>query len=938
MKRLAATLAATLATFVLVAGAQADPSEYAIQAASAEASSTQAAGHPDFTVGFSLTRGPGGIPHSATHNLFFDIPPGLLANPGAVPRCSAAQFAGTDVNDPSNQTGCPQSSQVGISRVDLGSIEVFEPVYNLAPRYGEPARFGFIAEFLPVLIDTELRPDRGYAVTAKVEGASAFVPILGASTTFWGSPADESHDAQRITPYEAYHNGGVPDTPTGKRSAGLAPVPYMLNPARCAVAQGIAITAIPYALPSLEAKAFAPLAPNTGCGLLKFKPALALAPTTSQAETGAGLDADLSFPTNGLENPNLLGGAIQKRAEVTLPKGVTVNPSQAVGLGVCSEADFERETASSLPNEGCPETSKIGSVSATSPLVDQPAEGGLFIAKPKANPFGTLIALYLVLKIPDRGVIVKLAGKVVPDPKTGQLITTFGEAPYEIPQLPVSSFHLHFREGARSPLVTPPRCGTYASSATFTSWSGQVVTTHPSFKITSGVNGGPCSQGNLPFAPGFMAGTLNNNAASYSPAYMRLTRADGEQDLTRFSTTFPPGAVAKLAGVSQCPQAAIEAAKARTGLEELANPSCPASSQIGHVLAGAGVGQVLTYAEGKLYLAGPYHGDPLSVVAIVPAVAGPFDVGTVVTQEALSLNPETARAEVDGSASDPIPHILAGIPLKVRDVRVYVDRPDFTLNPTSCEPLAFAATLWGGGADVFSPADDLPVSLSSRFQAANCANLGFKPRLTLKLTGGTKRGGHPALKAIVRPRPGDANFASAVVTLPPSAFLDQGHLNNICTRVQFAAQGGNGAGCPPASVYGHARAKTPLLDEPLQGPVYLRSNPSHNLPDLVIALHGIVDIDLASRIDSHHAGIRSSFEAIPDAPVSEFVLEMQGGKKGLIENSADLCAHAYRAEARITAQNGRRLTLRPALQATSCKGKGRKGKHGRGGHRAKRNR
>ncbi len=928
MKCLASILLATLVAAVLTSYAQADPDEYGIESAAASTSSAQAGAHPDLTVSLRLKKdGKGQLP-STTRDLFFDFPPGLLANPTAIPTCTAKQLITTDVNDKTNETGCPQASQVGIVEVELaseGALEnLFEPIYNMKPRYGEPARLGFIAQIYPVLVDTRLRPDDEYAATAMVEGASSLLPLVSAVNTIWGNPASESHDAQRITPYESLHNGGSPETPGGKRSANLVPVPYTLNPTRCGVPQGVKFTAIPYALPDLSVETFAPMLPNSGCGQLKFRPRLSLVPTTQQAESGAGLDAKLEFPTKGLEDPDLTAEAAQKGAEVILPEDVTVNPSQAVGLGVCSKSNFEAVTLSSGPNDGCPETSKIGSVSAISPLSNLPATGSLFIAKPLENPFGTLIALYMVLRIPERGVIVKLAGKVELDPRTGRLVTTFDG----IPQLPVSDFELHFREGARSPLVTPPTCGTYQSTATFTSWADPAhpVTLHPSFTIDRGVNGGPCPTGTPPFHPGFTAGTINNNAASFSPSYLHLTREDGDQDLTKFSTVLPQGLAAKLAGVSRCPDAAIEAAKAKTGLAERAAPSCPANSEIGHVLGGAGVGSVLTYAEGKLYLAGPYGGDPLSVVAIVPAVAGPFDVGTIVTRQALRLNPDTGKGEVDGSHSDPLPHILAGIPLKVRDIRAYVDRPDFTLNPTNCDPLAFDATLWGGGNDVFSSADDSPISLSARFQAANCSLLGFKPKLSLKLSGSTHRGGFPALRAVVRPRAGDANIGKAQVTLPRSVFVEQGHFRTVCTRVQFAANQ-----CPPGSIYGHIKAFSPLLDEPLQGPVYLRSS-THELPDLVFALHGIVDLNVVGHVDSVKGQLRSTFSSVPDAPVSKVILNMQGARKSLIVNSTDLCRATQRAKADLTGQNGKAHDFSPVV-GNSCGGKGRKRgeKRSRGG-------
>jgi hypothetical protein len=364
----------------------------------------------------------------------------------------------------------------------------------------------------------------------------------------------------------------------------------------------------------------------------------------------------------------------------------------------------------------------------------------------------------------------------------------------------------------------------------------------------------------------------------------------------------------KLAGLSKCPEAAIEAAKAKSAAEELANPSCPESSLIGRTMAGAGVGSVLTYVPGKLYLAGPTGGDPLSVVAITPAKAGPFDVGAVVVREALDLNPRTAEVEVDGRASDPIPHILQGVPLKLRDLRVYVDRPEFTLNPTSCEESSARATLFGSYLDVLSPADDRPVDLAARYQAADCAGLGFKPNLKLALRGGTERGDHPAFQALYKPRKGDANLSDLLVRLPRSAFLEQAHIRTICTRVQFAADS-----CPKAAQYGYIKAWTPLLDEPLQGPVWLRSS-NHKLPDMVFDLRGLVDVEVSTRIDSVRGGIRAQVQDAPDAPISKVLLKMQGQKKGLIVNSRDLCGSTNRASASFTGQNGKQASGRPELE------------------------
>jgi hypothetical protein len=673
----------------------------------------------------------------------------------------------------------------------------------------------------------------------------------------------------------------------------------------------------------------------TGCDKLSYAPANESITSTDQAGTGTGLDFNVDLPNNGLNEVIGIAESNTQKAVVTLPEGVTINPSVGEGLGFCTPAQYEEETTFSSEGEGCPSDSKVGTLHLESPLVDEAIDGSVYLAQqddpstttPGAeNPFDTDIALYMVLRNMQLGILVKRPLKVIPDPKTGQLVATIDN----IPQLPFSHFNFHFREGARAALITPSACGKYTTVAKFypSSDPANPKVVNSSFEITKGVNGGPCPPGGLPpFHPRFEAGSVNNNAKSYSAFDMRLTRADGEQDMTKFSSILPPGVLGKLAGVSKCSDAAIASAKTKTGRQEKASPSCPSSSLIGHTLAGAGVGDSLTYVPGQLYLGGPYHGDPLSVVSVTPALAGPFDAGTVVVREALTLNPVTAEVEVDGKSSDPIPHILKGIVLKVRDLRIYVDKPDFILNPTSCDPSSAKATLFGANLNVFDPADDVPVDLATRYQAANCSSLAFKPKLALELHGGTKRGDHPALKAVVTARSADANIGKAVVTLPTSAFLDQAHIRTICTRVQYAADGGSGAGCPPASQYGYAKAFTPLLDEPVQGPVYLRSS-SHKLPDLVVALHGLVNVDISSRIDSFKGGIRSSFETIPDAPVSKFVLNMQGGKKGLVVNSRNLCAGTNRADAVFEGQNGVPYDFKPVVRP-SC-GKAKKHKRHRG--------
>ncbi|MDX6634085.1 MAG: hypothetical protein QOF06_288 [Solirubrobacterales bacterium] len=864
-------------------------------------------------------------------NFRFPLPAGLVGVAAGLPECDMTTFL--TVVELINL--CPDEAVIGVASVTvieeltLGFARIAVPVFNLPPATGEPARFGFMAAGAPVVINTEADPDNEYKIVGKVSNATQIAKFLSGTVSFWGVPGDPLHDSSRGWSCVYFSHPGDPC----QRPANLQERAFLRQPVSCVTPNIFGVELEPWNTPlgsAVEEAEFS--GPSmVGCNQVPFNPTIGASATSKLASNPSGFDFNLQMPNFGLLNPNATAAEGQaKKVEVTLPKGMTINPSQGDGLAACSPADYARETFSSPPGFGCPEASKIGEVQISTPLLEEEAHGSLYVASPYDNPFDSLLALYMVAKIPERGVLVKQAGVVRPDPVTGQLVSTFDD----LPQIPVESFTLHFREGGRAPLVTPPACGTYDVVAKFTPWHAadpdnpapdEIVTRTSSFDIERGVDGGACPGGGIPpFHPGLTAGTINNAAGSYSPFNVRLTRNDGEQEFTNFSIKLPPGVIGKLAGVDVCSDAAIAAAKARTGpnggLEELEHPSCPANSYVGRTLVGAGVGSSLTYVPGKIYLAGPFNGAPLSVVSITAARVGPFDLGTVVLRLALKVNPETAEVFVDPTGSDPIPHIIQGIPVHARDIRAYVDRPEFVLNPTSCERTSTASTVLGSGLDFGSPSDDEPVTVTSPFQAADCASLGFKPKLSLQLLGGTKRGDTPRLKAVLTPRKGDANIGRAQVTLPHSAFLEQAHIRTVCTRVQFKAGGGNGEQCPKGSVYGKATAITPLLDEPLKGKVFLRSS-DNELPDLVAALHSSkIDFNLVGRIDSLDGRIRNTFDAPPDAPVTKFILEMQGGQKGLIVNSTNICKGKHRAIAAFTGQNGRAHNFKPVVKA-KCGGK-----------------
>lgn len=913
---------------------------------------TQAGGHPgSVSIEFNLNTVPSPVPEelglpisaeSPLRNATVEAPPGLTGDPTAVPRCTLADL----VSDGTFKTSCPDSSQIGVAVNEFnlnGKHQALSSaVYNLQPEPGQPALFGFKAALWPVILVPSLRSNGDYGFNVTAANIEQSVPVTHSKVTLWGVPASAENDDERGNIVSGECADGSPGPPC---ASDALLKPFLRLPTDCSASSlpfGFAVESWSGKTDFASALAKDPKGHQieaTRCDRVPFEPTVAGGTTSDSAGTASGLDLTMSLPEAGIKNPEGIGQADLKKAVVKLPEGVTLNPSAGEGLGTCSFAQYQSEQVKTPPGAGCPNASKLGTVEIESPLLPkgETVTGSLFLAQPDdpattapgaENPFDSLLASYLVVRSVERGVIVKVAGKIETDPLTGQITTTFDN----LPQLPFTNFRLHLREGGRAPLVSSSSCGPEVTTARLTPWSAaspdEAAEVHSTLLITSGVGGGPCPTGGLPpFHPSLLAGTVNNAAGQYSPFYLRLLRSDEEQEITHFSIKLPPGVVGKLAGIPFCPDAAIAAAKERErlggGREEQASPSCPAASEVGRTLVGSGVGSVLTYVPGKVYLAGPYNGSALSIVAITSGVVGPFDIGTIVVRQALKIDPETAEVFVDATGSDPIPHIVDGIATHIRDLRVYVDRPEFVLNPTDCTPTSTASTVLGSGLDFVSALDDNPITVTSRFQASDCANLGFKPKLSLSLKGGTKRGATPALKAVLTARKGDANIGEAQVTLPHSEFLEQGHIGTVCTRVQFKEGGGNGEKCPAASIYGYASATTPLLDEPLSGPVFLRSS-SHPLPDVVAALNsGKIDIALDGRIDSVKGQIRSTFEAVPDAPVTRFTLQMKGGKKGLFVNSTNLCAKTHRAISHFVGQNGKVYDTRPVVKA-SCGKKSKK--------------
>ena len=897
-------------------------------------------GHPfAATTHFSIPTFSGLLPVEDVRDVFTDLPPGFLGAVSAVGSCPLATLSSGFIF-----SLCPADSKVGTITLRNTESESTYSLYNLVPEHGFPAEFGFTFANQSVVFYAKLRPrSEGYGVEVIAQGVPRYT-YSNFDVELYGVPA--------------LRNG-----------SGGPPIPFLSNPVDCSNADPTTRLAIDsWQHPAKKRndglldlsdplwKTATVVNPRVeGCSdpalVAQWNPDVTTIPVQEgpgpvQANQPAGLNVHLHFdqsndptdPANIAEpanyDPKIPQAPELKTATVALPAGMAISPSGANGLGACSDQaslpQGDQVHYDTVNPVTCPNSSKVGTVTATSPLLaarngddevtgPEPVSGDVYILTPHPGDLpagGEGDGKYrLLIQIDNEryGLNVKLPGVAVANKDTGQLTATFTENP----QLPVKDLHVEFFSGPRAALSTPKTCGTFTTTTDLEAWSAPgTPNAHPSsaFDVKAGPNGTPCvsSLGERNFAPKLSAGTTDSKAGASAPFVMNISRGDSEQELSSLEVNLPPGLTAKLAGIPYCSEAAIAAASGRSGKEEQASPSCPAASQVGSVTVGAGPGPSPYHAEGKAYLAGPYKGAPLSFAFITPAVAGPFDLGNVVVRAAAFVDPETAKVAVK---TDPLPQILDGVPLGIRTIQAKIDRPGFTLNPTDCEAMALSAGFAGsnGGSS----------NASEHFQVGQCGKLGFKPRLSLRFKGKTKRTGNPAITAVLRAPAHQANIANTTVILPKSEFIDNAHINNPCTRVQF-----NADECPAGSVLGKATAYTPLLDKPLSGPVYFRSNGGdRELPDLVADLGGQIHVTLVGFIDTaKNGGVRTRFANVPDAPVSKFVLELKGGKKGLIENSRNLCSFTPRATVQMTAQNGKLADSRPKI-GIDC---GKKGKKKRG--------
>jgi hypothetical protein len=875
---------------------------------------TQAAGHPP--IGFTqyivkhILPNPAEparqIPVALLNEIRVDLPAGLTVNPQATPQCEIAVFL-------ADETKCPAGSIVGKEELWLATVVELNPnplpfgpnplpagsqippnpilnteppLFNLVPAQGEPARFGFkigtakAVVFVRGTVDWQSDYHQGFFIKIPPPSNPAFRSLKSRLVNN-GRSGDGTYITNPTTCF---------DPATGAYSTLLRA--QGTNPAELAQPFPDAFTPWEAALP--------PGVQLTGCESVPFEPGLGVKPGTDKVDSPAGTEVTATLPFR--PDPEGLEQSHVRNASVTLPEGMGLNPSAANNLVACSDEQFGKGTKQPV---ACPAGSKIGTAEVeTQPLPPDSLNGDVYLGEQESHDpeSGEMYRIFINPKSERYGIDVRLIGNISANTQTGQLTAHLRETP----QVPFESVTLRL-DAAKQTLTSPPTCGPNQTTSSMEPWArpGTFATPTSSFTLSSAPGGGSCpaTLAARPFDPAFSAGPTKSKAGAFTPFELHLTRPDGAQEFRQVKVTLPPGMVAQLRNLDYCPEQRIaDAEQAFTGGREIITPPppCPDKSFLGTSRIAAGSGPNPFVANGNAYLAGPYKGAPLSIVFMTPAVAGPFDLGNVVVRTAIQVDPETVQVT---AVSDAIPYVFGGAKLGIRTIDISIYRKPFTLNPTNCKPSEIRAEIAGGGGNPNDPAAWSNVQRASKFRATKCGALKFKPRFSARIFGGSRqaqRGANPKFRAILWGHYGDANIKRAAFILPRATILDQAHIRTICTRVQLAADN-----CPKGSIYGYARARSPLLSEVVKGPVYLTSS-NNELPDLLADLEGQIDVRLRGVISSADARLKTVFRRVPDVPVRKFVLTMKGGQRGLLVNSENLCANRRFGKLNLKAHNGKR--------------------------------
>jgi hypothetical protein len=886
---------------------------------------TQAGSHPfQFTTQLAFNQGESLIaPPAFAKDFQLTLPPGLIGNAQATGKCTEAQFSQIRSG---NSNVCPPDSALGVATIRVlvniagfsrKAVTLAVPVFNLVPAPGEPARLGFEVEKTPVVVDTSVRTGSDYAIVTHVSNISEFAVLLSGNIVIWGVPGEAAH---RLSHGWSCIAGGFfrereENLPACEATGETQPKPFLRAPTSCTGQLTASAEVDSWQEPGshllYEPKDFGhSMQTLDGCGLLPFNPQFSVAPDSHSTSSPTGLSVNIHENQEANENPAGLASADIRSTSITLPEGFTLNASSANGLEACSEGEIgylpgasssqQKVFTAALPEPFCPTASKVGTVKINVPVLTHPLEGAMYLAAQDENPFGGLVATYIVARDPVSGVLVKLAGKVDLDETTGRIVATFENTP----QAPIEDLEVHLFSGPLAPLSTPTHCGAYTTSATLSPWSGNASeSTSASSDINSGVGGSPCPV-QLPFAPSLAGGTTTNRGGSFSPLTTTVAREDGNQSIETVTLHLPLGLTALLASVNPC-----EEAQANAG-------TCGAESLIGHTSVSAGVGSdPVTVNGGQVFITGPYKGAPFGLSIVVPAKAGPFNLGTVVVRASLSIDRHTAQATV---TTDAIPRILKGIPIQLKRINVVIDRPGFAINPTNCHQLELSGSLssYEGGS----------LSTSVPFQAVNCATLAFAPKFTATLNAHSTKANGASLKTKLTmpnvPIGTESNIAKAKVVLPIQLPTRQSTLNQACLAHTFEV---NPAACPSGSLVGHGVARTPILPVPLVGPAYLVSHGGESFPTLTVVLQGDgVTYELVGNTLIRKGITSSSFKTVADVPVTSFELTLPAGKYSLLtsylpsKDKGSFCGTKLTIPTAFVAQNGLETHQTTPIAVSGC--------------------
>ncbi len=872
-----------------------------------------------------------------TRNLTTTLPAGLVADArsSVFPQCSAAAFATLRLG---NSNECPSSTAIGVAVVTFKEEQHFAestatvPVFNLVPERGEPARFGFVFEKVPVILDTSIQTGNGYAVEVNVKNTSQAAELLSSTVTIWGVPGDKRHENARG--WECLGGGfyveGLEPRPACP-GATPNPPPYLIMPTtKCGEALSGWAAVQSWTQPSFGPRMGLsnPTTPQ-GCSALPFEPTIAAEPDQHEASTPTGLNVEVKVPQETTLAAEKNAEADVKATTVTLPEEMMANGGSADGLSLCSTAGvgFESSLEGPLAGDGdgpgaveaetgrqaftpaaaaCPDAAKVGTVEIKTPLLEHELTGNVYFGSQDVNPFASPLVLYIVAEDPESGVRVKLAGEIKLNQQNGQVTSVFRNTP----PLPFELLRLHLNNGPRATQTTPAFCRAYSTSARFVPSTAADGTEEgakeasSTFSLTPNSDGQPCpSQGPLPFAPGFKA-EGSAQAGGFTNFSLTLDRPDGQQALKSISATLPPGMAALLASVPLCAEA-----QALSG-------QCSSESQIGHSTAIAGLGSDPVSLPGAVYLTEGYGGAPFGLVDVTEATVEPFHLGRVVVRSKIFVNPYTAAVTV---SSDSIPQFVRGVPSQIKELNVTIDRANFEFNPTNCSQFSIDGTLAGyeGG----------NASVSTPYRVTNCASLPFSPTLTSSASGhGSKANGVGFAVKITSPGLGQAGIQKVFLTIPKILPSRLTTIQKACTDAVFEA---NPAACDEGSLIGEGVIHTPVFRNPLRGPAYLVSHGNAAFPDVefVLQSEGVekgVTIILDGKTDIKKGVTYSRFESSPDAPFTSFETNLPAGPHSAftINNEEarnyEICGKKVSLPTEIIAQNGHPITQNTNVAITGC--------------------